>query len=239
MYPLYIPGISGESWMRFKLKNNANDETLVRLVSDIPPDILVSFYDQEYPSPSDPGAGVTFKKVDNQLLLQRANHGWHSKWEPITADDLVDYLSQCLEYNNYLSAGFAQLEPAISYYEKEISNAREAGDRIKEADNYANIGDILYIHFERALEFYEKALKLYREVGESKKEAGIRSKMAKGYGEMARVYHNQRKHEKAIEAQQKRVKILEETEITYLSYAREELAYYQKAAIKKWWQFWK
>jgi hypothetical protein len=63
------------------------------------PQLTVGFYDKDYPSPSDPGAFVLFKRDNDQYTMQRANHGWSTKWETITVENLVSYLSQCSKYN--------------------------------------------------------------------------------------------------------------------------------------------
>ena len=244
MYPLEIHGITGESIKRFMFNNDANERTMMQLVSEIPPEMQVVFYDQDYPSPSDPGAFVAFKKDNNQYSMQRSNHGWSNNWENVTVGKLTGYLSQCSKYNmgpespNAMFAHFelsnpSQIEHAIQYYEKEIATARDAGDLYKEADAHADIGDIFLLRInERALEYYEHAVTLYREIGERYKEATA-------LGNMAIIYSKLRQYEKAIEIQQKQVQIFEETGHFFLEHERRVLARYQKIATKKWWQFWK
>jgi len=99
MYPLNISGITGASNGNFVFNKDTNEQTMRQLVDEIPPQITVGFYDKNYPSPSDPRAFVLFKRNNDQFIMQRANHGWSSKWEPITVESLVGYLSQCSNYN--------------------------------------------------------------------------------------------------------------------------------------------
>jgi hypothetical protein len=99
MYPLNIAGITGASNGNFVFDKDTNEQTMRQFVDELPPQITVGFYDKNYPSPSDPGAFVLFKRVKDQFIMQRANHGWSSKWEPITVESLVRYLSECSNYN--------------------------------------------------------------------------------------------------------------------------------------------
>lgn len=99
MYPLNITGITGASRGNFVFNQDTNEQTMRQLVDELPPQFTVGFYDKKYPSPSDPGAFVLFKRENDQLIMQRANHGWSSKWEPVTAESLVGYLSECSTYN--------------------------------------------------------------------------------------------------------------------------------------------
>ena len=99
MYPLGIPGITGESIKKFMFNKDANEQTMVQLVNEIPPQTELVFYDKDYPSPSDPGAFVSFRRFNDQYIMQRSNHGWSNKWETITVESLAGYLSQCSNYN--------------------------------------------------------------------------------------------------------------------------------------------
>jgi len=98
-YPLNIPGITAKSGNNFVFNNDADEETFRHLINDIPFQMKVGFYDKRYPSRSDPGAYVIFMQLNNQYIFQRANHGWSSKWKPISVEKLVKYLSKCSKYN--------------------------------------------------------------------------------------------------------------------------------------------
>ena len=106
MYPFDMPGITRKentkfsffksSYVKFALNKDALIEDAVKqLIYDIPPQTKVMFFDISYPSPSDPGAYVSYMRVDNQYIMQRANHGWTNKWEFINAEELKNYLSKC------------------------------------------------------------------------------------------------------------------------------------------------
>jgi hypothetical protein len=107
MYPLDIPGITGQSLERFMFNEHTNEQTILQLVDEIPPELEVVFYDKDFPSRSDPGAYVTFRRFNSQYIMQRGNHGWSTNWEPITVGNLVDYLSKCSKYN--MGPGFPNL----------------------------------------------------------------------------------------------------------------------------------
>ena len=111
MYPLDIPGIIGEGKLvgegtsfsgtiyEFIFNNDANEQTIMRLVGELPPDTEFMFYDEEYPSPSDPGAFVTIRRDNDQYRMDRSNHGWQKKPEGISSEKLVGYLLKCRKYN--------------------------------------------------------------------------------------------------------------------------------------------
>jgi len=99
VYPKNISGIIEKPGGKFIFSNNANEQTVRQLVEQIPPQITVMFYDKDYPSPSDPGAFVFFKRIETQYTMQRGNHGWLNKWETTSIESLVVYLLQCLNYN--------------------------------------------------------------------------------------------------------------------------------------------
>ncbi len=99
MYPLDISGITGESMKKFMFNENANEQTMAQLVREIPLQTEVVFYDKDFPSPSDPGAYVAFRQVDNQYMMQRSNRGWSKKWEVISFESLVGYLLKCSKFN--------------------------------------------------------------------------------------------------------------------------------------------
>jgi len=111
MYLLNIPGITGEEKLlgkgtsdsrtiyEFIFNNKANEQTITRLLSEIPPETELMFYDRDYPSPSDPGAFVSIKRVNDQYSMKRANHGWSDGWEPVRSETLAGYLSKCIKYN--------------------------------------------------------------------------------------------------------------------------------------------
>ena len=103
MYPLDISGITGESVKKFMFNENANEQTMSQLVSEIPPQFEVVFYDKDFPSPSDPGACVAFRQIDGQYMIQRSNHGWQKKREAIAVESLVSYLSKCSKYRPFCS----------------------------------------------------------------------------------------------------------------------------------------
>ena len=106
MYPLDILGISaesdslaGETSYSLNFNQEADEQTIARLISEIPPEIVFQFYDGEYKSSSDPGAFVRVKHSKDKYIMQRTNHGWYTRWKRISYDNLVSYLSKCINWN--------------------------------------------------------------------------------------------------------------------------------------------
>ena len=74
MYLLNISGITSEekliggetSYSRiiyeFIFNNKTNEQTVTRLLGEIPPETELMFYDRDYPPPSDPGAFVSIRR---------------------------------------------------------------------------------------------------------------------------------------------------------------------------------
>ena len=92
---LTFRGINSRNHKRFALNAKATDATVQQLVRDIPTQTHITFYDKAYPSPSDPGAYVTFRRTHNGYMIKRGNHGWGSKWMPMDGEKLEAYLLRC------------------------------------------------------------------------------------------------------------------------------------------------
>ena len=111
MYPLDIAGITGDGKLMgegtafsrivydFVFNNDANEQTVTRLLSGIPPDTTFTFYEGDYPSPSDPGAIVDIQHVRDKYMIERSNHGWTNRYKPISFEDLVSCLLKSTKYN--------------------------------------------------------------------------------------------------------------------------------------------
>lgn len=100
MYPTNLPGITvmhsdNTGSITIALNTEASENTIKDLINEIPNQTSVMFYDKDYPSPSDPGAFVSFVRVDNQYMMERSNHGWSKKWKAIPKEELENYLQKC------------------------------------------------------------------------------------------------------------------------------------------------
>jgi tetratricopeptide (TPR) repeat protein len=84
---------------------------------------------------------------------------------------------------------------------------------------------------ERAIELDGQALDIYRELGDQQHEAFVLA----GIGTLYLVL---RQMDKAIEAAEAAVQILDEIGGPGADEAREGLAHIRKVVAKKWWQFW-
>ncbi len=111
MYPLDIPGITGEGRLvgdgtplrrtihDFVFNHDANEQTITHLVRELASETEFIFYDGDYPSPSDPGAFVAITRDNDRYFMQRSNHGWSKRAGSISFESLVDYLSKYTKYN--------------------------------------------------------------------------------------------------------------------------------------------
>ena len=100
MYPFNIKGVVDSNKKeygvdRFALNADTNENSIRMLVRNVPPKTRIMFYDRDYPSPSDPGAYVSFMGIDGKYIMQRANHGWSNSWRVVDQQYLEDYLLRC------------------------------------------------------------------------------------------------------------------------------------------------
>lgn len=104
-YPHSIPGLLPRTESAFWLSSGISELSLRRLVDELPPDHSLTFYDPTYPSPTDPGAFVTLtRSPDGSFLCKRANHGWHTRAEPIRLDDALALLVTAAPHHVPLNA---------------------------------------------------------------------------------------------------------------------------------------
>lgn len=59
----------------------------------LPPGFQLGFYDQHYPSMSDPGAYVDIQRNDRAYIYKLANHGWSSDWLKQSAELLAAWMA--------------------------------------------------------------------------------------------------------------------------------------------------
>ena len=100
MYPFEIKGITrrGKDQLGiqgFAFNKDSDEITFRQLIRNVPPQTKVMFYDKSFPSPSDPGAYVSFMRFNDQYIINRSNQGWSSKWSIIDVEKLENYLSKC------------------------------------------------------------------------------------------------------------------------------------------------
>lgn len=116
MYPFEINGITlikmNKKWQipgaKFILSDDADEKTLEDLVLDMPAEYEVMFFDKNYTSPSEPGAYVMFRKINNRYVVKRGNHGWSSEWFFISPEKLTDYLNKCSNSHKRNNSGYAE-----------------------------------------------------------------------------------------------------------------------------------
>jgi hypothetical protein len=91
---------SGIKLSYFAFSQEANDHTCAQLVECVSEQDALWFFDRSHPQLSDSGAFISARRDGDQLLAMRGNHGWSSHWIPITHEELVLYLRDCIAENS-------------------------------------------------------------------------------------------------------------------------------------------
>jgi hypothetical protein len=73
--------------------DDATSMSFRTLVSWLPEDCSLHFWDAEYPSPSDPGAYFVVQKSAGKIFWTMGNHGWSGDWRATSADEVVARLA--------------------------------------------------------------------------------------------------------------------------------------------------
>ncbi|KRB03212.1 hypothetical protein [Lysobacter sp. Root690] len=76
----HLSATAGEGVLEFSVSIEAGHETFLSLLAWLPEAYELRFYDQFYPSVSDPGAYVSVRRKGRGFVYQLANHGWSSAW---------------------------------------------------------------------------------------------------------------------------------------------------------------
>jgi len=77
----------------------ATVDTAREMIEEMDDGETIHFYDHDHPTLSDPGAFVSIHRHDGALYAMCGNHGWISKWIPVTDPEAVRYLHACAPYN--------------------------------------------------------------------------------------------------------------------------------------------
>jgi hypothetical protein len=64
----------------------------IELLVWLPPGVELSFYDQFYPSMSDPGAYVDIQRNDSIYIYKLGNHGWSCDWSKQSPELLAAWM---------------------------------------------------------------------------------------------------------------------------------------------------
>ena len=72
--------------------HNASQRDLEELLENLPEYYVLIFYDQYYPSRTDPGAYVFVQRTDNDFAVDMGNHGWSTRWQPQSKQMLASLL---------------------------------------------------------------------------------------------------------------------------------------------------
>ena len=98
-----IPGLRVENehadCVEFLFEPDAGPSAAAALVSQMPNDASLWFYDSEKEPISDPGVFVTVRRREGLLWLQFKNHGWSTDWAQVPEPDVARYVWVCREDN--------------------------------------------------------------------------------------------------------------------------------------------
>ena len=91
------------------------------------------------------------------------------------------------------------LQRAIEYHEKDVSIAKDVGDRAGEGRAYGNLGNAYnnLTDYQRVIEYHEKDLKIAKHVGNRAGEGGAYCNLGYAYlaiGDFQRAIENHEKH---------------------------------------------
>jgi hypothetical protein len=116
----YLDGLSGlqkepdvNSRVTYKIIAPGAEGLAERVITELPLDRELLFYDKSYPSPSDPGAYIMVRRYADAYFCQRANHGWSTGWTTMSRRRLIRYLGGCLP-----ESGELQLTPFTEIHRK-------------------------------------------------------------------------------------------------------------------------
>ncbi len=80
-----IPGISllerGEDSIKLAVGPEAEAPQFLRLLLWLPRRFELSFFDQYFPSPTDPGGFVDIQRKEQWFRYRMGNHGWSTGWQ--------------------------------------------------------------------------------------------------------------------------------------------------------------
>jgi len=76
----------------FTLLDGVTEASFTELLRWLPPSYELQFYDQYYPSMSDPGAYVSVQRKENHFIYKLGNHGWSSDWSAQSPELLAAWL---------------------------------------------------------------------------------------------------------------------------------------------------
>jgi hypothetical protein len=84
--------------------------SFIELLSWLPSNCELNYFDPNYPQISDPGAYVSVVKHGEGLAMFRGNHGWSSGWELQTADVIAELLRRSTDALAIEKGGQAKIE---------------------------------------------------------------------------------------------------------------------------------
>ncbi|XP_074635275.1 uncharacterized protein LOC141893773 [Acropora palmata] len=101
--------------------------------------------------------------------------------------------------------GHDRVYKAIQYHEKDLTIAKQIGDRAGEGRAYGNLGNAYQSlgDYQKAIEYHEKDLKIAKQIGD-------RAGEGRAYGNLGNAYDSLGDYQKAIEYHEKYLKIAKE-----------------------------
>ncbi len=93
-----------------KVLASTTRENFISLLEWLPATHKLCFYDQYYPSMSDPGAYVSVSRKDDLFAYKLGNHGWSGDWTKQSMELLASWLFLNLERKNDHSENLSMID---------------------------------------------------------------------------------------------------------------------------------
>ena len=84
---------------RFRFDWTADARTAAAVVDQIVGTRCLAFRDSRYPTPDPLGADIIAVRDGIAFLAKCGGNGWSSAWSPVSADELVAYLTLCIPFH--------------------------------------------------------------------------------------------------------------------------------------------
>lgn len=94
-----IHSLEATEIVHFCFQATVQAKTIYRLIDELPLHKSLNFYDEKFPSPSDPGAYFRVERSENCYFITCGNHGWSMPWLQVDTDTLCRYLWGCREFH--------------------------------------------------------------------------------------------------------------------------------------------
>jgi len=101
----------------FTVAPDACADDFIALLAWLPRGFELGFYDQYYPSMSDPGAYVGVQRKDSAYIYKLGNHGWSSDWSQQSPELLAAWMMLNMTKKHPFSQNLSVLSVREAYHD--------------------------------------------------------------------------------------------------------------------------